>query len=235
MARPSENSTQSFNRGAGGGATLEQIDYGNGLTSAIHRTDLTDAQKRPPARNCVLVLAGACMPGYKAGGLIRSIANLVAALGEEFDFRIVTVDRDLGDKVPYPGVVTNRWVRVGRAEVLYLRPGLIGALRMAALVCSVDGNTVLYLNSFFSRRFSILPVLLWRLKLCRSRRVLLAPRGEFSLGALRLKRRRKFSYIRVSRWLRLYRSLIWHVSGDLEAQDLAREFPGLGEVVVAND
>ncbi len=137
------------------------------------------------------------------------------------------MDRDLGDTVPFPGVVTNQWVRVGQADVMYLRPGLMGWLRMAALLCSVDNNTVLYLNSFFSRRFSILPMFLWRLKLCRSRRAMLAPRGEFSLAALRLKPRRKRLYIRISRWLRLYRGLKWQVSSDFEARDLGRQFPAL--------
>ncbi len=201
-------------------------------SAAGPQTGLIDAERRPPARNCVLVLAEAYLPGYKAGGLIRSIANLVDALGGEFDFRIVTLDRDLGDKVPFSGVVTNQWVRVGQADVMYLQPGLQGWLRMAKLLCSVDSKTVLYLNSFFSRRFSILPMLMWRLKLSRPRRALLAPRGEFSLGALRLKHWRKLFYIRISRWLRLYQGLIWHVSSDFEARDLGRQFPALRDAAL---
>src|ERR1017187_10473701 len=70
----------------------------------------------------ILTLTDCYVPGYKSGGPLRSIENLVAALGGEFDFRIVTLDRDLGDKLPFPGVVRNRWVRVGHADVMYLRP-----------------------------------------------------------------------------------------------------------------
>ena len=77
-------------------------------------------------RPTIVLLVGAYLPGYKAGGPIRSIANLMEALGAEFHFRIVTLDRDLRQKSPYPGVVTNRWVRVGHADVMYLRPGLRG-------------------------------------------------------------------------------------------------------------
>ena len=92
------------------------------------QTDSIAAPTKHPPRSCVLVLVGAYLLGYKAGGPIRSIANLVAALGEKFPFRIVTLDRDLGDKAPFPGVVVNQWIQVGQADVLYLRPGFQGLL-----------------------------------------------------------------------------------------------------------
>ena len=98
----------------------------------------------------ILVLLNTYLPGYKAGGPIRSIQNLIAALGQEFHFRVVTSDRDLGDKFPFPGIAANRWVRVGHAEVMYLPPGLLGFLGMYALLRSVDRSTVLYLNSFLA-------------------------------------------------------------------------------------
>jgi glycosyltransferase involved in cell wall biosynthesis len=172
----------------------------------------------------ILVLVGTYLPGYKAGGPIRSIENLVAAVGGEFHFRIVTLDRDLGDKSPFPGIVVDRWVRVGHADVMYLQAGLQGLLRMYALLRSVDQNTVLYLNSFFARRFSMLAVLMRWLKLCRPRCLVLAPRGEFSPGALQFKHTRKRLYIRIFQWFGLYRGLIWHASSDFEAADISGQF-----------
>jgi glycosyltransferase involved in cell wall biosynthesis len=149
----------------------------------------------------------------------------VAAVGREFDFRIVTLDRDFGEKLPYPGIVTNRWVRVGHADVMYLRPGLRGLLGEWALLRSVDENTVLYLNSFFARRSSMLAVLMRWLNLCRPRCLVLAPRGEFSLGALQFKHTRKRLYIGIARWLGLYDGLIWQASSEFEAVDIKRQFP----------
>jgi glycosyltransferase involved in cell wall biosynthesis len=176
-------------------------------------------------RPTILILAGYYLPGYKAGGPIRSIRNLAAALATEFHFRIVTLDRDLGDKSPFPGIVANRWVRVDHADVMYLRPGCRGVLGMWTLLRSVDRNTVLYLNSFYSRRFSMLAALMRWLKLCRPRCVALAPRGELSSGAMRFKRRRKLLYIKISRWLGLHGGLIWHASSGFEAADIRRQFP----------
>lgn len=182
----------------------------------------------------ILVLLNTYLPGYKAGGPIRSIQNLIAALGQEFHFRVVTSDRDLGDKFPFPGIAANRWVRVGHAEVMYLPPGLLGFLGMYALLRSVDRSTVLYLNSFFCRRFSMLPMLMRWLNLCRVRKLVLAPRGEFSLGALQLKRTRKRVYIRISQWFGLYRDLIWHASSEFEATDIRRQFTTSRRISIVN-
>jgi glycosyltransferase involved in cell wall biosynthesis len=182
----------------------------------------------------ILTLVGAYLPGFKAGGPIRSIENLVEALGGEFRFRIVTRDRDFREKLPFPGIVANRWVRVGHADVMYLSPGLRGFLGACALLRSVDHHTVLYLNSFFSRPFSMLPVFMHWLNLCRPWCVVLAPRGELSPGAMQFKRIRKLLYIRVAQWLGLYYGLFWHASSDFEAADIRRQFPLVRYIDVAS-
>jgi glycosyltransferase involved in cell wall biosynthesis len=183
----------------------------------------------------ILTLYFTYLPGYRAGGPIRSIQNLVASLGTELRFRIVTLDRDFGSKLPYSGVTGNQWIGVDLADVMYLRPGLGGLLRIYALLRSVDQNTILYLNSFFSRRFSMLAVAMRYLRLCRPRCVVLAPRGEFSTGALHFKRVRKCLYIRISRWLGLYNDIIWHASSHFESADIRRSFPLAKDVDVAAD
>lgn len=195
---------------------------GEGLTEGLRNTNPR-----------VLVLLSHYLPGFQAGGPVRSISNLISALGGEYDFRIVTSDRDLGDNLPFPGVVSNQWIRVGLADVRYLRAGLPGFLRMCALLCSVDRNTVIYLNSFFARRYSMLAVLMRWLKVCRPRCLVIAPRGEFSPGAMRFKRSRKVLYIRLCRSFGLYSGLIWHASSDFEAEDITRQFPLMKNIKVA--
>jgi len=174
--------------------------------------------------NTILTLVGSYLPGYKGGGPVRSIENLAAVLGGEFNFKIVTMDRDLRDTVPYPNIVVDEWVRVGQAEVLYIRPGWRGVIRLTRLLCSVNRDMVVYLNSFFSRRFSMLAVLLCWLGLCRPRSVVLAPRGEFSPGALSLKKGRKRMYIKMARLLGAYRSVIWHANTILDSNYIGAMF-----------
>src|SRR5215470_10597363 len=110
----------------------------------------------------ILVFVPYYLPGYRSGGPARSIANLVAHLGRDLHFVIVTADRDSGDRVPYPGIVAGARHRVGNAEVIYLGRGQTRPHRIAALINALQPD-VLYLNSFFSRAFSGNVVLLRRL------------------------------------------------------------------------
>ena len=63
-----------------------------------------------------LICVGNYLPGYKSGGPMRSIANMFALLGQDYDFYVVTNDRGPGDLGSYPGVTPNRWYRAGYAK-----------------------------------------------------------------------------------------------------------------------
>jgi glycosyltransferase involved in cell wall biosynthesis len=171
----------------------------------------------------VLVMAAYYLPAYKAGGPVRSISNLVEAFGDEVDFRIVTADRDLGDPKPYPGIELNKWTPVGKALVMYVSGGARSLWNFISVLRAMRAD-VLYLNSFFGRKYSMLPSLLWRLGLLRTDAVLLAPRGEFSIGALHLKPWRKQVYITISKAIGFYWDLTWHASSQYEERDIRRVF-----------
>jgi len=113
------------------------------------------AQKR------ILVFSSAYLPGFRAGGPIQSIANLVEGLCDEFDFYIVTSDRDLGDEQAYCDIEYNRWVSVGKAKVRYLMPKDRSALRIKRLMEEVNCD-VIYLNGLWHGAFTILPLLVNR-------------------------------------------------------------------------
>jgi glycosyltransferase involved in cell wall biosynthesis len=81
---------------------------------------------------------------------------------------------------------------------------------------------VLYLNSFFDAVFTIKPLLAKKIGLIKSCSIVLAPRGEFSTGALALKSIKKKLFIRFSNWLGLYRDVTWQASSELEKQDIVR-------------
>ena len=96
-------------------------------------------------RKRVLVCTASYLPGYKSGGPIRSIANMVDHLSSHFDFYVVTKDRDATDTESYPGVRPNRWYRVGNARVLYCSSVGPGILLRAAREVQPD---IISLNSF---------------------------------------------------------------------------------------
>ena len=45
-------------------------------------------------RRDILIIMGRYLPGYKDGGPVRSIKNLTDFLGKEYNFKILTCDRD---------------------------------------------------------------------------------------------------------------------------------------------
>ncbi len=170
---------------------------------------------------CILTFVSWYQPGYKAGGPLKSISNLVASLGEEFKFRIVTSDRDIGDNVSYPGITPGRWYAVGNADVCYLSPTM-QRISWIAKIMRETPHDMIYLNSFFNPRFSIMPLLAQRLHLAPRRTTILAPRGEFSVGALALKAAKKRSFIIASRLFGLHSDLFWQASTGFEAADIRR-------------
>jgi glycosyltransferase involved in cell wall biosynthesis len=174
-------------------------------------------------------------PGWKAGGPTRTIANLVEHLGGEFSFRILTSDRDYGDDRAFPGVEADCWQRVGKADVLYMSPAR-RSLRAFAHVLEATAYDVLYLNSFFDPRFTIAPLLAYRLGLARRHPCILAPRGEFANAAFRIKRHKKSAYFRAACAAGLYSGLRWQASSLFEAKDIERHLHRIAKdiAVVAN-
>lgn len=182
----------------------------------------------------ILTFSDYYFPGHKAGGPLRTLYNLVDRIGDGFDFTIVTRDRDLGDKHAYPDVTSGARQMVGKAEVFYLPPRRLSFGGLRRLVNSVE-HDVLYLNSFFSPTFTVRLLLLRRLSLIPRRPLVLAPRGEFSAGALALKKTKKRIYIALSKALRMYEGVVWQASSVYEKGDIHRVFGDNVSVVVAPD
>jgi glycosyltransferase involved in cell wall biosynthesis len=194
----------------------------------------------------VLTFTRHYLPGFRAGGPIRSIANIVDKLGDELEFRVVTSDRDFGDVEVYPGIQRDAWLRVGKAWVRYVSAKHV-RMRETARLMSVTNHDVVYLNSFFDRMFTLRALVCRRLGMVGSKPVVVAPRGEFSLGALRLKALRKRAYISLAREAGLFDDVTWQASSVFEAEDISkamnlranRELPGSGaskgSIVVASD
>jgi len=183
---------------------------------------------QPTKKPVILVLLACYLPGYKSGGPVRTLANMVDQLGDDFEFRIITRDRDMLDTSPYESVEVDQWNSVGKASVFYASPGRIDFSSLVRLINETH-HDVLYLNSFFNFSFTILPLLARRLGKLPNRPVVLAPRGEFSPGALgigALKKLKKKIFIAAAKCAGIYRDITWQASSEHEANDINRVFPG---------
>ena len=185
-------------------------------------------QKKP----IILTFVRHYLPGFQAGGPIRTIASMVERLGDDFDFRIVTMDRDIGGVDPYPDIETDCWVPCGNATVSYVSPHSFGVRKIAELVKTTP-HDVIYLNSFFDPLFTQLVLVNHRLGRLSGRPIVIAPRGEFSGGALQFKSVKKKMFIELAKLLKLYEGLNWQGSSAQEVEDIRRVM-AVGEKVLGN-
>jgi glycosyltransferase involved in cell wall biosynthesis len=96
-------------------------------------------------------------------------------------------------------------------------------------------HDAVYLNSFFHRTSTILPLMARRLGMTDGRPVIVAPRGELSSGALRLKSSKKRAYIAAAKAWGLYSDVLWQASTKYEAHDIINVFGPKARICIASN
>ncbi|QDY07453.1 glycosyltransferase [Micromonospora sp. HM134] len=181
----------------------------------------------------VLVTAGYFSPGWRAGGPVRSISDVLDTASAGVSTILLTRDRDLGAPAAYPGL-SGTWARRGRTDVFYLGVRHPAHWRMLWRSLRSARFDLLYVNSVWSV-FSVLPIVAARLGLLRAERILVAPRGEFGAAALGLHRLRKRVFLAGWRWMLRGPRVLWHATGPQEVADIRRVLPRarIGVVAIA--
>ncbi|RLK22460.1 glycosyltransferase involved in cell wall biosynthesis [Micromonospora sp. M71_S20] len=197
------------------------------------RSGFSGPDTRPmPAPFRVLVTCTYFEPGFRGGGPGRSVAHILDAASPATAPTLVTRDRDLGDVRSYPGL-SGRWHARGRVPVFYL--SLRSPRQWLALWRELRRTRfdLLYVNSLWAP-MSVFPIVAVSCGLLRADRVLVAPRGECSSGALSLRSARKRLF--VAGWRRVLRRLdaSFHASTEREAADIRRLFPWAAVQINAN-
>ena len=166
----------------------------------------------------ILIFAEAYVPGFKGGGPVVSISNLVALIEDEYEILVCTRNHDFGEKTPYKNIVSDSVTHVNKHKILYLSS--YGGLAFGRAMRSFKPDFI-YLNSFFSRTTRIvlfLNIFLWRKPL------LVAPRGELLHNSLGIKKRKKNLYLSLFKAMRLHKNLIFHSTDSIETGSLADIF-----------
>ncbi|WP_019230338.1 glycosyltransferase [Sedimentibacter sp. B4] len=171
------------------------------------------------------------LPGVKGGGPIRSIEGLAYHLKNYFDIYIFTSDKDLGDKEPYEGIDLDKWITFDGYNIYY-SSGHNSLSKLVKNINNINPDFV-YINGFFNYEYSIKIMILRKLGLIKTDFVL-APRGEFSKGALYLKRIKKSMYINLAKVIGLYNSIKWQASSEHESEDIRSQFPNATIKVALN-
>jgi glycosyltransferase involved in cell wall biosynthesis len=183
----------------------------------------------------ILTIVDYYLPGYRAGGPLRTICNMVDSLANEHKFLILTRDRDLGDQKPYPNIKNDEWSTNQSSSIFYASPEKFSLWGLRDVLNKTDYD-IIYLNSFFSPLATSAILLLSRLRLIEATPILIAPRGEFSAGALKIKWLKKIIYIYLTKALYLYKDLYWQASSIHEANDISRVMGSVAKkIIIAPD
>lgn len=179
----------------------------------------------------ILIISANYLPGLKGGGPIKTIKNLIEQTTPVLNCHLVTRDRDLGDSLPYKSIVPGQWNNIQGHPVFYTQPSIKGLSQLLSIINS-NNYDILYLNSFFSVRFSLYPLLLSKML---SKQVVLAPRGELSDGALALKSNKKKIFITIFKALRLHENVVFQASSSFEKLDIQRNLGEYTDIFIAEN
>lgn len=179
----------------------------------------------------ILIFIDWYKPGYKAGGPIRSVSNMVDALTDNFQFYIVTRNTDYLETTPYPNINTNQWNEVDNAQVYYLSKEKINRQTLHTLIDEVQPD-IIYCNSFYSPYFSLIPIYYAKKKNIRT---ILAVRGMLSKGSLGVKKTKKKVFTQFIKWVGLFKNITFHATTDEEKKDIEVVFGKNTKIVVANN
>jgi len=179
----------------------------------------------------ILIFIDWFLPGYKAGGPIQSVNNIVFHLHDAFDISIVTSNKDLGEELPYADLEFNTWHIKEHYKVIYLDEDHQNRSFYRDLL-NKETFDYIYFNSLFSIKFTLLP--LWEIR-NTSIKCVLAPRGMVGKGALAIKPFKKKLFIRLFKLKGLHRRVIWHATSDLEQQEIEQQFGSNLDIRIASN
>ena len=164
----------------------------------------------------VIIFSRYYKPGYKAGGPIRSVENILKIFGKKYNFLLVTGDRDLDQKA-YKNISFNKILSKKNCKLLYLSKNRQNITEFRKII-SLFNPDAIYLNSFFDFKFSILINLIN--KMFFNKKTYISPRGELFKSAIKSKFFKKKTFIFISKLLNLYSNTIFFVNSKFEKKSL---------------
>lgn len=162
----------------------------------------------------ILIFIDWYLPGYKAGGPVRSVANLISHLKNDFEFYVITRNTDYCETAPYQNIKSDEWNTLSEGEnVLYLPEKNITGKKFKEQIQNIKPDFI-FINGIYSYKFSILPLLVS--KKFPLIKTIISARGMFAQTAIGVKKTKKIFFLKAAKMLRLYRNIIFHATNENE-------------------
>jgi glycosyltransferase involved in cell wall biosynthesis len=175
-------------------------------------------------KKSVLIFISYYLPGFKMGGPIKSVQNITKKLNENYNLHVIASDRDMGDDKPYEHIKQKEWIEGSDSKIMYLKTDIFYFFHIVTHLRK-NSYDIIYLNSFFTFKFSIFIVLIDYFKLAGINKIVITPRGELFDEALAFGRFKKKMCLKIFKALRIYNNVTWHSTGVSESQTILKHFP----------
>lgn len=179
----------------------------------------------------ILIFIDWYKPGFKAGGPIRSISNLVDYLSEKLDFYIVTRNTDYLDTKPYESINPDQWNTIDSSKVYYFSKNNLSYKNIKQLVSEINPNYI-YCNSLYSLYFSLTPIYIAKKEKIKS---VLAVRGMLSQGSLGVKSGKKKIFLALTKAFNLFNKSIFHATNSIEKKDIETVYGKNKNIIIAQN
>ena len=177
----------------------------------------------------ILIFIDHFLPGYRAGGPVTSIANMVKLLENDLEIIVATSNKDFGSNAPYDNVEYDTLTQYKNYNVIYLSK--INLATFSKTIEEIDPD-IIYLNSIFST-FSRLAQI-YSLKNKFRIPIILAPRGELQENALAIKVFKKKVYLGIYKLLKIPKHIHFHATDPIEHKRIKELFSTDDIVTISN-
>ena len=182
----------------------------------------------------ILIFVRYYLPGHKSGGPVISISEFIKKLNKYANFYIITSNRDFLDKKAYKGIKTNNWNRRFNVLINYLDNNYFQYFKIIVHLLSKNKIETLYFSSLFDIKFTIFPLLLIRTFNIHKKRLIIAPRGELYSGALNIKKKKKYIFLKFAKFINIFTNIIWHATSKEEKIAINKIFPNSTVIISLN-
>ncbi|MGY8921898.1 MAG: glycosyltransferase [Flavobacteriales bacterium] len=177
----------------------------------------------------ILITIDWFLPGTDSGGPVRSCANFIAHLSQDFNFYVITRDTDYCASHPYTSIESNSWNTIeSGAQVYYCSSDRVANTHLTKLFKEKTFDTI-YINGVYSWYFSILPLLVFK----NHPRVIVASRGMLNPQAFSVKPLKKRVYLALAKTFGLYNTVRFHATNTQEKKHVLHLLGKNTSVIIA--
>jgi glycosyltransferase involved in cell wall biosynthesis len=183
----------------------------------------------------ILIINPYFFPGFKAGGPVQSLVNLIELFGDTYQFFVVTSAYDLNESAIYEGISTDQWLNItlrhNTLSVWYASK----ALRISdwKYIYEHVEPDIVYINGIYGWSFFLAPIFL-KNSFPRTRFVI-SPRGMLQAGALSVKPLKKKLYFSLLKLSGLLKGVSWHATNEEEKSDIIRLVNAPASIYIAGN